>query len=298
MHTAHPTLPPFDYVRPASLREASDFLAHHPGEARILLGGTDTFVRMRNGDWRPRYLVDVKHLEGLKALVFDPNAGLTVGAAVSLNRLMALPEVRTRYSVLAQAGHTVASYPLRNRATVVGNACNASPAGDTLGACLVLDGSLRIFGIEGERTEPLAQFFLGPGRTTLKPGEIVTALHLPIPPVGAVARYRKLGRNALGDLAIVGVTALGHPDEETPSGYRFRIALTSVAPTPLRPEEAQHVLSDKPITEESLTDAAEAAMEACAPIDDVRGSARYRRLMVRNLTQHVLMEVWKKLSEA
>ena len=297
MHTAHPTLPPFDYVRPASLREASDFLAQHPGEARILLGGTDTFVRMRDGAWQPRYLVDVKHLEGMKTLAFDPHTGLRLGAAVNVNRVIASPEVRTHYPVLAQAGQTVASYQLRNRATVVGNICNASPAGDTLGACLVLNGSLHIFGIGGERIEPLAQFFLGPGKTTLKPGEIVTALHLPIPPADYAARYRKLGRNALGDLAIVGVTALGYPDDETPSGYRFRIALTSVAPTPLIAEEAQYVLSDKPITEDSLAEAAVAAMEACAPIDDVRGGARYRRLMVRNLTQQVLKEVWKELND-
>ena len=296
MLTPHPGLPEFDYIKPATLAEASQFLAQHAGEARAFVGGTDTFVRMRDGFWKDKYLVDVKHLDGMNTIAFDPLGGLTIGAAVNLNRVIVSPDVQNRYPVLAEACHTVASYPLRTRATIVGNICNASPAGDTIGACLVLEGSLRVHGVNGLRVEPLSTFFLGPGKTKLQRGDIVTAVHFPIPPKGYTARYLKLGRNTIGDLAIVGVTALGYRDDDTPSGYRFRLALASVAPIPLAPTRAEMILSDKPITEGTIAEAAEAAMEACTPIDDVRGSARYRKLMVRNLMRKVVTEVWKVIS--
>jgi CO/xanthine dehydrogenase FAD-binding subunit len=293
-HT-HPTLPEFDYVRPETLAEASEFLALHPNEARPFLGGTDIFVRMRDGFLVPKFLVDVKNLDGTNALRFDPQAGLTLGAAVNMNRVIASPEVRTTYPLLVEACRSVASYQLRTRATVAGNICNASPAGDTIGACLVLDGMLHIHGISGPRQESLATFFLGPGKTTLKPGDIVTAIGFPLPPKGSTGTYLKLGRNKLSDLSIVGVTVLGSPDPGLPSGFRFRIVLASVAPVPLVAAQAEAALAERAVTPESFHEAARLASQASAPIDDVRGSARYRKLMVRNLTEMALNEVWKKM---
>jgi carbon-monoxide dehydrogenase medium subunit len=293
MITAHPGLPEFDYIKPTTLEEASTFLAQHIGEARPFIGGTDTFVRMRDGAWQDKYLVDVKGLPGMNDLKFDPARGLTVGAAVNMNRLIASPEVNEHYPVLAEAAHTVASYQLRTRATIAGNICNASPAGDTVGACLVLDAKVHVHGVDGERVDALRTFFKGPGKTVLKPGDIVTAVELPIPPKGAQGKYIKLGRNAIGDLAIVGVTAFGYPDGAAASGYRFFVALASVAPTPLMPDMS--LLSDRPITPELIDEAANVAMNSVKPIDDVRGSARYRSLMVRNMTRKALLDVWEKL---
>lgn len=297
MHNPTPGLPEFDYLKPASLAEASQFLAQHGGEARPFLGGTDTFVRMRDGFWKQKYLVDVKSLDGMSQISFDPAAGLTIGAAVNMNRVVTSPEVNDYYPVLAEAAHTVASYQLRTRATLAGNICNASPAGDTIGSCLVLNASLQVHGVEGVRREPLSTFFVGPGKTVLKPGDIVTAIVFPLPPENYAARYLKLGRNAIGDLAIVGVTALGYPDSSTRSGYAFRLALASVAPTPFVPAPAQTILADNPISEAVIAEAAEAAMNACTPIDDVRGSARYRKLMVRNLTRQAITAVWEKIRQ-
>ena len=143
--------------------------------------------------------------------------------------------------------------------------------------------------------EPLSSFFKGPGRTVLKPGDIATAIAFPLPPKNSAGRYVKLGRNAIGDLAIVGVTVLGYSDASAASGYSFRIVLASVAPLPLVAKTAEVILSEEPITEATIEDAAQAAMEACTPIDDVRGSARYRKLMVRNLTKKALMDVWSRI---
>jgi carbon-monoxide dehydrogenase medium subunit len=292
---SHPTLPEFEYLQPATLSEASEFLASHSAEARPFLGGTDVLVRMRDGFMSPKFLVDVKNLDGTNDLHFDPQAGLTVGAAVNMNRVIASPDVQAHYALLAEACQSVASYQLRNRATIVGNICNASPAGDTIGACLVFKGELHIHGVNGLRQEPLAAFFLGPGKTTLKAGDVVTAVHFPLPPKGCAGTYLKLGRNTLSDLSIVGVTVLGYPDRDLPSRYGFRIALASVAPVPLVPTQAEAYLAKQPITAESIREAARLSAEACTPIDDVRGGARYRKVMVRNLSSKALGEVWEKL---
>ena len=293
----HPALPEFDYIRPGTLVEASKFLVDHAAEARPFLGGTDVFVRMRDGFLSPKFLVDVKNLPGMNELHFDPQKGLTIGAAVNMNRVIVSPEVRQHYPMLAEACRSVASYQLRTRATIVGNICNASPAGDTLGASLAFDGVLHIQGADGLRQETLASFFLGPGKTTLKAGDIVVALQLPPPPSGSRGVYLKLGRNQLSDLSIVGVTALGYPDPAAPSGYRFRLILASVAPVPCVAKETEAYLANTAITQDAIYQGARLAAEAAAPIDDVRGSARYRKQMVKNLSARALAEIWKKLEK-
>ncbi len=297
MINPHPGLPELEYVKPASLSEACKFLAEHDGAAKPFSGGTDCFVRLRDGVMKLDYLVDIKGLDGTNELTFDAKKGLTIGAAVTMNQVARNKDVIKHYPNLVQAANSVASYQLRNRATVIGNICNASPAGDTIGTCLVLDGVLNVTGTEGKRTIPLSSFFLAPGRTVLKAGEVVTSITLPPPPAGMVGVYKKLGRNIISDLSIVGVAVMGYPYSKSPSGYAFRIALASVAPVPMEALKAEAILSEKKITAESIAEAAEAAMNAVTPIDDVRGSARYRKQMVRNLTREALTEVWATLNK-
>lgn len=296
MNNSHPALPEFEYLKPTSLKEASQFLASHSDDARPFMGGTDTFVRMRDGLLPMKTMVDVKPLEGMKDISFDKSKGLTIGAAVCMNTVASHPDVIKNYPLLAQAAETVASYQLRSRATICGNICNASPAGDTIGACIAMGGVLSVHGVDGFRQEPLSTFFKGPGKTVLKPGDIVTAISFPVLPANSFGRYRKLGRNTLSDLSIVGVTVFAYPDSTATSGYRFKLALASVAPIPFVPAKAEEILSGKSITSESIQEAAQAAMDAVTPIDDVRGSARYRKYMVRNLIKDTVTEVWKKLS--
>ncbi len=295
MINAHPVLPDFDYIKPQSLTEASRFLAQHPGESRPLLGGTDIFVRMRDGFWRDKYLVDIKNLDSTNKLEFNPETGLTLGAAVNMNQVISSPYVRQHYALLAEACRSVASYQLRTRATVVGNICNASPAGDTIGACLALGGVAIIHGVDGFRQAPLTEFFLGPGKTILQPGDIVTAVHFPPPPKGSAGVYIKLGRNQMSDLAIVGVTVFAHPDATATAGYRFHIALASVAPVPLLVPQAGDYLANHPITPEAFEEAARLAQQASNPINDVRGSASYRKAMVHRLTRKALEITWNKI---
>lgn len=297
MINPHPGLPELEYVKPATLAEASKFLAEHEGSAKPFSGGTDCFVRLRDGVMKLDYLVDIKGLDGTDEISFDPKKGLTIGAAVTMNRMAAHPDVLKHYPNLAEAARSVASYQLRNRATVIGNICNASPAGDTIGTCMVLDGVLNVSGIDGKRTLSLNAFFLAPGRTVLKAGDVVTSITLPPPAKGMVGVYKKLGRNTTSDLSIVGVTVMGYPNSKSPSGFTFRIALASVAPVPFEANKAEAVLSEGKITAEAITRAADVTMESVTPIDDVRGSARYRKFMVRNLTREAITEVWNKLGK-
>ena len=292
-----PSLPSFDYVRARDPAEVSALLLEHGDRARLLMGGTDLFVQMRDGVLAPAIVIDVKALPGMSAITFDPAAGLRVGAAVNMNAMAAHPAVMAHYPLLVQAVETVASYQLRTRATMGGNLCNASPAADTAPAALVLEAQCVVWGPDGERVIPVNEFFLGVRKTALQAGEFLTRIDIPLPPDGWAGRYLKLGRNAGGDLAIVGVAVIGYPDASTVSGYRFRLALASVAPTPIRVPAAEALLAAQPITDELLADAALAAEEAAKPIDDLRGSARYRKAMARNLAGRALDDVWQQLQK-
>ena len=292
---ARPGLPSFDYVRATTADEAVRLLKEHGEAAQLAMGGTDLFVRMRDGFIRPQVVVDVKHLPGMRDVVYDGQAGLTVGAGATMNEIARHPDVKAHYPLLAEAANSVASYQLRNRATIGGNLCNGSPCADTGPATLVLEGRIVLFELGGEREVPAGEFFLGPGETALQAGELMTAIRYPIPPAGSAGRYLKLGRSKIGDLAVVSVAVLGFPDGTAPSGYRFRIALGSVAPVVLRARAAEDVLAANQPGERVFALAAEKAVEAASPIDDVRGSAAYRSAMVRQLTRRGLGEVWGQL---
>jgi CO/xanthine dehydrogenase FAD-binding subunit len=292
-----PGLPGFDYVCARDPAEVSALLLEYGDRARLLMGGTDLLVQMRDGVLAPELVIDIKALPGMTAIHFDPATGLRVGAAVNMNALAAYPAVMTHYPLLVQAVQTVASYQLRTRATMGGNLCNASPAADTAPAALVLEAQCVVWGPGGERVIPVNEFFLGVRKTALHPGEFLTRIEFPVPPDGWAGRYVKLGRNAGGDLAIVGVAVMGYPDNSAASGYRFRLALASVAPTPIRVLAAEAVLAERPITADVLAAAAAAAEAAAQPIDDLRGSARYRKAMTRNLTRRALDDVWQQLQK-
>ena len=297
MPNSHPSLPRFELIQPTSLKEASQFLCLHPEDARPFLGGTDIFVRLRDGRLKLNTLVNLKAIPGMDELSFNTEDGLTIGSVVPMNRMIVSPEAQTHFPLLVEAARSVASYQLRNRATIVGNICNASPAGDTCGASLIYKGELNVYSPDSERKIPLEDFFLGPGKTLLKPGEIVTSIHFPLPPKGHQGKYIKLGRNVISDLSIVGVAVLGYADATAKSKFRFRIALASVAPVPLIAKEAEEILASQPLSDVVITEAARAAINACHPIDDVRSSAAYRQAMVFRLTTRAITEVWQRLQK-
>lgn len=290
-------MPKFSYIKPESIRQASEFLELNSGQSYPFLGGTDLLIALRDKKLKPKYLVDLKHLDHLNVLTFDSAKSLIIGAAVTLNRLIESEDVQKYYPVLVQGAREVGSYQLRTRATLIGNLCNASPCGDMIATSMVYKGIVNIIGTYGSKSVELESFFTGPGETILKPGEIVVSLSLPISPSRAKGIYLSIGRNKLADLAIAAVTVLAYPDETAFSGFRFLIALSAVAPTVIFVEEAQSLLSDKPIEIATLKKAALIAKNHCKPIDDIRASKKYRQEMIHSLTLRALIAVWEDLQK-
>jgi carbon-monoxide dehydrogenase medium subunit len=273
---------PFDYVVPRDHAEASALLAAGNGAFRPYQGGTDLLIRIRGGFLEPECVVDLKGLEGMREIRPGQDGQLVIGAACTMNQVAADPRVRVRYSLLAQACDSVASYQLRNRATIGGNCCNASPAADTAPALYCLGAQAEVYGSAGLRRIPIDSFFVGPGRNALAAGEFLTAVHLPPSPPGAAGVFNKLGRTKIGDISIVSVAVYAWP---LGNGRReWRITLGAVGPTPLRAPQAEAILSAD-ASSGGVEAAATAAAEAARPIDDIRASARYRRSMVAVMTR-------------
>jgi carbon-monoxide dehydrogenase medium subunit len=292
-------------LRPDTPDQAVGLLQEHGDRARLMMGGTDLLPALRDGLICPEVVIDVKHIDGMRDVQHDPVDGLRVGAAATMNELARHPDLRAHYSVLAEAASTVASYQIRNRATLGGNICNASPCADTSPAVLVLEGEVVLYGPAGERVLPAAEFFQGPGQTAMGPDELMTSVRFPVPPDGLVGRYLKLGRSKSGDLALVGVAVAAYPGRlaslhsDSNGRYpRFRMALGSVAPVPLRATAAEEFLNSREPTDEALEQAAERAMKAASPITDVRGGAEYQTAMVRTLTLRALRSVRRQMGEA
>lgn len=285
---------PFDYTKPQTLEAASALLMEHNGQARPFAGMTDLLIRIERGFVHPQVVVDIKDIPGMTDLLVVRNGDLRIGAAVTMNEVALNPTVQSGWPLLAEGCASVASYQLRNRATVGGNLCNASPAADSAPALICYGASAHIFGPDGQRKIPLSEFFLGPGRTALQRGELLTAVTVPFVR-GAAGHFLKLGRTAMGDISLMNVAVLGWPDSAAPSGSSWRIALGSVAPTVIRAPEAERLLS-LDTSPAGLEAASQAAAAAARPIDDIRATAAYRTDMVRVLTRRGVERVLAEIS--
>jgi carbon-monoxide dehydrogenase medium subunit len=279
----------FAYLTPTTLDEAVRLLAEHGREARVLAGGTDLLLRMRTGQWRPRCVVNIKKVPGLVGIGFDPDSGLHLGAMVTAADLVRSEVVQAHYPALAQGAAVMASVQIRNLATVGGNLCNAAPSADLAPPLIALGGSAVIAGPEGQRRVPLEEFFLGPGQTILAPDELLVAIALPSPRPGSAAVYLKNSPRQAMDIAVVGVAvAMTRLDERCED---VCLVLGAVAPTPLRARRAEALLRGEEISTERIAEAARTATQEAQPIDDVRGSAWYRRQMVEVLTRRALLQL-------
>ena len=274
----------FEYFEPATLAEASSLLAHYGARAQPLAGGTDLLVELKEQLRRAECVVNIKRIPGIDRLSFDSQAGLRFGALVTARALEVSPVIREKYPSLLQAVRELGSIQVRNRATIVGNVCRASPSADTLPP-LIADGAMvSIHGGQGRRSLPLEDFFTGPGKTVLQPDELVTEIVVPAPAPRTGKVYIKHGRRKAMELATVGVAVT------LTEGSDVRIVLGAVAPTPIRAKKAEALLRGRTIDGALIERAAQAAVEESRPISNVRASAEYRREMVRVLTRRALMQ--------
>ena len=280
------TLPRFEYFRPKTLSEALELLNRYSNEAAVLAGGTDLLVDMRVGIKRPKYLIDIKGIKELHIFNYEEGKGLTIGATVTLNEILENNIVKDKYFVLWDAIRQMCDAHLRNRATLVGNICNASPAADSAPPLLIYHAEVELASKDGMRRVPLKEFFVGVKKTIRKPNELVTKIYIPEPPKNSKGMYFKAVRTS-EDLSLVGIAGLAANVEE-PSKRVVRLAYASVAPTPILVEEVEEIFrKDKPV-KELIKEAIEAVKKKVSPITDVRATREYRLHLIEYGTAYVL----------
>jgi CO/xanthine dehydrogenase FAD-binding subunit len=278
-------LPEFDLLMPQTLPEALDMLDSTLGIVPIA-GGTNVIVELREGRHRNGTLMDVSRLTELRG-VRRENGYVVLGGGATIAALLADPLIAAHGAPLRQAATTLGSPLVRNRATVAGNLVDASPAADTAPPLLALGAEVELASQAGTRRVPLHEFFLGPNQTVRRPDELLVAVRWPVPPANSAGAFRKLGlRNALACSIITVAVAVERG--ETGGCENVRIALGSVAPTPIRAVAAEDALRGQPLTVESIAEAARLAAEATRPIDDIRGTAAYRKRMAAVLVRRLL----------
>jgi carbon-monoxide dehydrogenase medium subunit len=266
----------FSYVAPGSQKELLDLLTTDHAHAKILAGGTDLLVNIRSGVATPGMVIDIKKIAEYSGITWSDGEGLVLRPAVTINDVLCDPSVRDHFPLLQECGHDLASYQIRNRATVIGNVVNASPCSDMAPGLLCLGAYVMIASSRGTRAVPLEEFFIGVKETGLAPDEVVERIIVPAQGKGAVGKYRKLKRVNGHDLGIVGVAVAivdGH----------VRIAVSSAAPTP--------VVTEGLPPDIHVDEAVKITMNMIHPISDIRCTKEYREFMVGMFVRRLLAEV-------
>ncbi|HZJ90338.1 MAG: xanthine dehydrogenase family protein subunit M [Clostridiaceae bacterium] len=279
----------FDYAKPLVLEEALNVLSKNEGDTYILAGGTDLLIALRHNLIDAKHIIDIKSIPELDVFEFVEGKGLLIGANVVCNALIESEIVKEKYTALHDAAAVLATYPLRNRATLVGNICNGSPGADLPPSLLIYDAEVKIASAEGERTVPLKEFFTGVKKTQLAANEMVVSVFLP-DPGSAEDRscYYRQTRLKGHDLSSVGVACRINGDGKA------AIGINAVAITPLRLTALEDELNAKGITEESIDWAAEEIQNHIKPISDVRASKEYRLHMAGVLLKRGLTHLMEK----
>jgi carbon-monoxide dehydrogenase medium subunit len=282
----------FAYERPTTVDEAVMLLEAHGPEARILAGGTDLIIRLRDGSLQPSVVVDIKRIPELRSSIDVRDGVATISAGTVMTDVAAHPDIRRHFPALVEAAEVVGSVQIRNRATLAGNVCNASPAADTAPPLLVYGAVLVIAGPAGQRRLALDDFFVSAGRTTLGRGELVTAIELPLPARAAGATHVRRTRRRGHDLA--SVTLCCAVDD----GRVTRIAFGSVGPRALLVVDESGLLADPDATEAEKNALFEGLFAAASPSPrSMRASPEYRLAMLRVLGWRALRTAMARLAE-
>ena len=285
----------FQYILATNLDDALALMEEFGGKnALIMAGGTDLLVRLKDGEIKPDCIIDLKGISGLAYIECEDNRGLKIGALSSIADVEKSPMLSSEYTALAEAASSIGSVQIRNKGTIGGNLCNASPSADMAPPLIVMGAKVRIVGKTGERISNLEDFFLGPGRTVLRNGEILTEIEVPKPPPLSGAAYIKLSRRDGMDLAIAGVACLLVINSESRC-ERARITMGAVAPIPLRAKEAEALMIGEKIGGELIEEVAKKATEEAKPISDVRATANYRREIIEVLVDRAIRESMRRI---
>lgn len=278
----------FEYIPARTVEEAIDLLSGAKGPARVLAGGTDLIVQLRERRRQTSLIVDIKAIPEANTLSYDPELGLQIGAAVPCYRISDATRSLDIYPGLRSAVDLIGGTQIQGRATLGGNLCNASPAADTIPALIVHHALCQIYGQDGYRQVPVEEFCTAPGKTVLASGEILVSLILPPAPAGFGAYYLRFTPRNEMDIAVAGAGASVVLDRSGATCLSARVALSAVAPTPLYVKEAGDALAGCQLSPETIEAAARIARDAARPIDDMRGTAAQRRHLAGVLTTRVI----------
>jgi CO/xanthine dehydrogenase FAD-binding subunit len=263
----------FEYVKPRSLAEAVNTFARHGSRAQLLAGGTDLIGLIGDDALKPDVVIDLKGLSGLDQIELK-NGILHIGALVTFSDLRNSGIIAEKFPVIREMTGWVASVGIRNRATMVGNICSAVPCCDSGPILLIYDATVLVTGPAGKRRIPIGEWFVGPRKTALKRGEMVTGLALPLLKKKHAACFVKLKRYEGEDLAQASVAVLAL------AGKSYRIAFGAVAPQPMRGRKMEALLEGKAVSGAAIEEVLRLLPQEIAPITDIRASKEYRALMV------------------
>ena len=277
-------LPDFEYFAPTTLSETCELLKKLGPGAKVLAGGTDILSKMKQELLFPKAIVSLKKLSGLSEIRVENN-DVIIGARVTHNGLIDSPVLQKKYPSICNAAHQMANNQVRNIGTIGGNIVNAVPSADLPPILIALGAKIKLVGTKGERILPLEDFFTGPNETVIQQDEVLTEFIISEQPFTG-STYIKFALRRSGALAVVGVAVAVAVEGNI--CQKARIVLGAVAPTPLRVKTAEEVLTGKEITDDLLEEAGRAAATESKPISDIRGSAEYRRDLVRVLTRRAL----------
>ena len=283
-----------EFTTPKTIDEAVQAMAAAGDRARALAGGTDLLVQLRGGRRSADLVVDVKDIPELNEISYNSQSGLTIGAATPCYRLYADENVAANYAGLVDSASLIGSIQIQGRASLGGNLCNSAPSADAIPPMIALGGVANIAGPNGTRQVAVEDFCTGPGRNVLEPGEILVSINIPAPAPNSGANYlRFIPRNEM-DIAVAGVGSAVTLDASGQNFVSARIALASVAPTPVFCKAAGDSLAGKAVSDEAIEEAARLAMEDARPITDMRGTIRQRIHLVGVLTRRTLNTAIKR----
>jgi CO/xanthine dehydrogenase FAD-binding subunit len=288
-------LPKFEYHAPTSLSEAFDLLAKYDGKARVFAGGTDLLVSMKKREVLPEHLISLKGIAELKG-IHEEKEGMKIGALVTLDEIEHSKTIQDKFCVLWDAAKVMASRQIRNLGTIGGNLCSAAPSADTAPPLIVLDASVELTSVEGERKVLVETLFKGPGESVLRPDEILTQVLIPHPLEKSSGAYFKLMRRAAMDLAQVGVAVCLNFDSEKKICKGAKIALGAVGSTPIRALKAEQILLNKELNETVGKEAGKIAAHEANPRTSIRASKEYRQEMVEVLTKRAVMAAYSRIT--
>jgi len=280
---------PFSYYHPTELNALFELMQQYPSAYKLLAGGTDLLVRLKSGRIAPKAVIDIKAIPEIQGSIERVGESYVIGALTLMSDLESDPTIQHSYPALAEAVHNVGSVQIRNRATLAGNLCNASPAADSAPALLIYQASVVCLSPRGERTLALQDFITGPGKTALAADEIVKQIILPIPPTNQAAAFARLTRRKGVDLATINLCCQVNTNGLT------RFVLGAVGPVPVIVEEKDGLLSSPDESEEAKKACIESLMQKATPITDVRASKEYRQAMLAVLGYRVLVTALKRL---